>query len=397
MDWASAAASGPDLDEILDTALARVGGELPDGRADLVFLFLAAEHAGHAERALAAVRRALGDPHVLGCGAGGVIGGGREFEHVPALSLLAGRIPGAATHGFHLDAADLPDPDGPPRAWHEAVGISPADLPSFVLVGDPFTLPAERLLAGLDFAYPDSVKVGGLASGARREGEQVLFHGDRVVRRGAVGVALMGDIELTPAVAQGCRALGRPMRITGCEGHLLEGLDEKPVLEALQQLLAEADPRDRSLAEQALFLGFEMDPFAPDGEKPWLIRNLLGIDPNTRGLWVGEALRRGRRVRFHVRDRQTSAEDVESTLARADPRPEATPRGALLFSCLGRGRTLYGAPDHDSRAFSNRFEGVPIGGFFCGGEIGPVGRDTHLHGYTSSFGLLGPRPQPAAS
>lgn len=391
MDWAAAAASGTDLDEILDTALTRVERELPDGRADLVFLFLAAEHVGGAEDALAAVRLALGDPHVLGCGAGGVIGGGREFERVPALSLLAGRIPGAAVHGFHLDAAALPDQDGPPRAWHEAVGISPADDPSFVLIGDPFTLPVERLLLGLDFAYPDAVKVGGLASGARREGEQVLFHGDRVVRDGAIGVALMGDIAITPAVAQGCRALGRPMRITGCEGHLLENLDERPVLEALQEMLAEAEPRDRTLAEQALFLGFEMDPFAPEGERPWLIRNLLGIDPDTQGLWVGEVLRRGRRVRFHVRDRRTSTEDLESTLAVADPRPETAPSGALLFSCLGRGRTLYGTPDHDSRAFGERFDGVPLGGFFCGGEIGPVGGDTHLHGYTSSFGLLGPR------
>lgn len=391
MDWASSSASGTDLDEILATALTRVERALPDGQADLAFLFLAAQHAGAAEDALAAVRSALGDPHVLGCGASGVIGGGREFEHVPALSLLAGCLPGAAVHGFHLDAGALPDPDGPPRPWHEAVGLSPADAPSFVLVADPFSLPAERLLAGLDFAYPDSVKVGGLASGAQREGEQVLFHGDRVVREGGVGVALMGDVLVTPAVAQGCRALGRPMRITGCKGHLLETLDAKPVLEALRELLAESEPRDRSLAEEALFLGFEMDPFAPDGEKPWLVRNLLGVDRDTHGLWVGEALRRGRRVRFHVRDRRTSAEDLERTLARADPRPEAAPRGALLFSCLGRGRTLYGTSDHDSRVFGNRFEDVPLGGFFCSGEIGPIGRETHLHGYTSSFGLLGPR------
>jgi len=395
MHWASAAASGTDLAEILDTALTRVQRSLSDDRADLVFLFLAAEHAGRAEEALAAVRSALGEPHVLGCGAGGVIGGGREFEHVPAISLLAGRIPGAAVHGFHLDAGALPDPDGPPRAWHEAVGISPADDPAFVLVGDPFSLPAERLLAGLDFAYPDSVKVGGLASGAQREGEQVLFHGDRVVREGAVGVALMGDIAITPAVAQGCRGLGPAMRITDCEGHLLQGLDEKPVLDALQEMLRDVEKRDRTLAEQALFLGFEMDPFDTRGEKPWLIRNLLGIDESTQGLWVGEVLRRGRRVRFHVRDRRTSIDDLENTLARADPRPETMPHGALLFSCLGRGRTLYGAPDHDSRAFGDRFEDVPLGGFFCGGEIGPVGRDTHLHGYTSSFGLLGPRAEEA--
>jgi len=391
MHWASFAATGSDLDPLLDTVLERTRTSLPGHRADLVFLFLAAEHAGGAERALGAVREALGEPHVLGCGAGGVIGGGREYEHVPALSVLAGRLPGAALYGFHLPADALPDADASPRAWHEAVGVSPADDPSFVLVADPFSTPAERLLEGLDFAYPRSVKVGGLASGARREGQQVLFHGDRVVREGVVGLALMGDIEVSPAVAQGCRAVGRPMRITGCDGHLLEGLDDRPVLEALRETLAEAAPRDRELAEQALFLGFEMDPFATEEGRPWLIRNLLGVDPRTKGLWVGEVLRRGRRVRFHVRDRATSAEDLERTLAQADARPAREPWAALLFSCLGRGRSLYGAPDHDSRAFEARFGEVPLGGFFCGGEIGPVGRTTHLHGYTSSFGLLGPR------
>ena len=66
----------------------------------------------------------------------------------------------------------------------------------------------------------------------------------------------------------------------------------------------------------------------------------------------------------------------------------AKPRGALLFSCLGRGAHLYGEPDHDSRAFAQEVGEVALGGFFCNGEIGPVGDTTYLHGYTSSFGLF---------
>jgi small ligand-binding sensory domain FIST len=388
MRWFSTAEAGPDLEALLDTALSRAVAALPDGRADLAFLFLGTRHAARAEEVPERLRAGLGACHVLGCGAGGVIGAGREVEQAEGLSLLAGRLPGAAVHGFHVEAHDLPDPDEGPRPWHELVGVSPADAPAFVLLADPFTLPADALLAGLDFAYPDSVKVGGLASGARRPGEQVLFHGDRAVRRGGVGVALMGDVDLVPAVAQGCRPLGTAMRITACDEHLLQGLDGEPVLEALRGALGAAPERDRHLARTSLFLGFETDPLAAREDGPWLIRNILGVDPRTRGLYVDEALRPGRRVRFHLRDRTTSAEDLERTLGEA---AGAHPEAALLFACMGRGTHMYGAPDHDSQAFARHFGPVPMAGCFCNGEIGPVGRHTHLHGYTSSFGLLRPR------
>jgi small ligand-binding sensory domain FIST len=362
---------------------------LPDG-ADLVFAFVGAPLRDAADVLPARIRERLGDAYVIGCAAGGVIGAGREFEQAPALSVLAGRLPGAAVHGFHVRAHDLPDADEPPRAWHELVGVAPLDAPSFVLVADPFTMPAPALIEGLDYAYPDAVKVGGLASGASRPREQVMFAGDRVVKEGAVGVALMGDVDLVPAVAQGCRPIGEPLRITKCEGHLLLELDGVPVLDALRALLRDAPSRDRELAQTALFLGFEMDPLST-GEPAWLIRNLVGIDPRTRGLYVGETLRRGRRVRFHLRDRLTSIEDLEGTLDRVADGGRVEPEAALLFACLGRGTSLFGRPDHDSTVLRRHFAEVPVGGFFASGEIGPVGRTTHLHGYTSSFALLRPR------
>jgi small ligand-binding sensory domain FIST len=388
MEWVSTAATGADLEGTLDRALEAARRDLGPAPADLAFVFVGPDLRDGADGVPRRAREALGGPHVLGCTAGGVIGGGREHEGVPAVSVLAGRLPGAAWQGFAAGPEDLPDPDAPPEAWHALVGVSPADAPSFVLLIDPFTLDANAFLAGLDYAYPGSVKVGGLASGARGPGEQRLFHGDRTLHAGAVGLALMGDVGLAPAVAQGCRPVGDPLRITSCDGHLLRSLDGRPVLEALALVLKAASDRDRALARTSLFLGFQTDPFSVDAEAPWLIRNILGMDRERTGLYVGEPLRPGRTVRFHVRDRETSAEDLAATLRGVTgPAPSA----ALLFSCLGRGEHLYGAPDHDSKAFHARFAGVPLGGFFCSGEIGPVGGTTHLHGYTSAFGLLAPR------
>jgi small ligand-binding sensory domain FIST len=387
MAFAAAAALDPDASAAADRLVADVSGALPGGRADVAFLFVGRPHAGRAEDVLRRVRAALGDPVVVGCTAGGVIGGGREHEAAPALSLLAGRAPGTALHPFAFPDAALPDADAGPAAWHALVGAPPAANPSFVVVADPTTTRADALLRGLDFAYPGSVKVGGLASGADRPGGQALFAGDRVERSGVVGVAFSGALGLSPAVAQGCRPIGPAGRITDCEGNLLRRIDGATAVEALRSALAGASERDRALARTSLFLGFETDPFGAQDDA-WLVRNIAGAD-RAGGLWVGEALRVGRRVRFQVRDRVSSSEDLERTLEHAQGEGEP-PEAALLFSCLGRGMPLYGTPDHDSRTFRARFGDVPIGGFFCAGEIGPVGGSTYLHGYTSSFGLLRP-------
>ena len=69
----------------------------------------------------------------------------------------------------------------------------------------------------------------------------------------------------------------------------------------------------------------------------------------------------------------------------------AASSGALLFSCTGRGMGLYGQTDHDSNAFRRLVADVPVGGFFCDGEIGPVHNSTYVHGYTSAFAVFSER------
>ncbi len=392
MHWTSAAALDPDVDALLPVLLDRVEEGLARGGdgegCDLVFLFVGAEHARHVVKIQARVLDRLGGPHLLGCSADGVIGGRREYERAPAVSILAGRLPGADVHLFHLDNPNLPDADSAPRAWHEAVGVSPADRPSFVVVPDPWSHLADAVLAGLDFAWPGSVTVGGVASGSRRPNVEALLLDEWIYRSGAVGAALMGDVRVEAAVAQGCRPIGPALTVSGCEEHLLTGLDGRAPLDALRDSIeAQEGPREE-MANRVFLLGFEMDPFEADDEGPWLVRPLIGVDRKTRGLVVAERLRPGRRVRFHLRDRETSREDLARTLDAVDR--SSSPAGALLFSCMGRGVNLYGSPGHDSRVFEDQFAGVPLAGFFCNGEIGPVGGSTHLHGFTSAFGLIRP-------
>jgi small ligand-binding sensory domain FIST len=264
------------------------------------------------------------------------------------------------------------------------------DQPHFVFLADPFSVRGDEFLAGVDFAYPNSKKVGGLASGAQSMGGNALYLGDKIYSTGLIGIALSGDIEVDTIVAQGCRPIGEPMKITDCQDTLLKSLDGKPTLEILQDLNETLSDSDKKLLQTSLFLGIEMDPMKDEPKQgDFLIRNLMGVDRESGALAIGALLRNGQLVQFHLRDKKMSAEDLDVMLTRYLSQGQAeNASGALLFSCLGRGKYLYGEANHDTNMFHKKLGEIPLGGFFCNGEIGPVGNTTFLHGYTSSFGIF---------
>ena len=392
MKWSSAISDDQDLQSALENCIAHIKGELGDDKADLAVVFVSQHFAAEFERVPSIIREHLGPTMVFGCSAGGVIGGAREVEHRPGVSLTVGSLPGVELTPFHLDGDDLPDLDASPSKWEEALGVSTEGTPHFMIVVDPFTFPAQSFIEGMDYAYGKSTKIGGMASGGQQQGQNALFLKDAVHRSGGIGVALKGNIVVDTVVAQGCRPVGELMCITQSKQNMLVELDGRPPLEVLKDLFARANERDQSLMQNSLFLGIVMDDFNENPQQgDFLVRNVMGMDSQTGSMAIGELLREGQRVQFHLRDAQTSAEDLAGLLARYAEEERATDTcGALLFSCLGRGEYLYGRPDHDTELFKDSIGAVPLGGFFCNGEIGPVGDSTYLHGYTSSFGIFRP-------
>jgi small ligand-binding sensory domain FIST len=392
MRWASAISEEPDAEGAAESVVAAVRTELGDAAPDVAFLFASEAYGPAYDRLAWHVRRGLPDVLLVGCSARSVIGGGREIEGRAALSLTAARLPGVSVRAMRVAGEGFPRGTD---SWREHFEIESSPDPHFVLLADPWTCDAESLVAQLDADFPDSTLVGGLASGADRAGENALFLGDRVHNGGLVGVALQGDVRVDSVVAQGCRPIGQPMFVTRVrDGHVLVEVDGRPPIEVVRALFEDADARDRGLLQSSLFLGIEMRPdLTAYGRGDFLIRNLTGGDPRTGALAIAAPLREGQVVQFHLRDARTSAEDLDERLTRyqADREGYGPPEGALLFSCLGRGAWLYGVPDHDSDAFRRHVGAVPLGGFFCNGEIGPVERRTFLHGYTSAFGLFRPR------
>ncbi|HXQ24686.1 MAG TPA: FIST N-terminal domain-containing protein [Candidatus Acidoferrales bacterium] len=388
MRWASTVSTEPALENALRDAAATIRGQLGDATPDLVVVFVSHHHGSGFDR-VPAVAAGFGAGVLIGCSAGGVIGGGREVEQLPGVSVTAAVLPDVVLQPFHLDADVLPAPDDG-AAWQDLLGVRAAAQPHFLLLPDPFSFDPEPLLRGLDAVYPNSRTLGGLASGGRQAGANALFLGGQTHRAGLVGVALSGNIEVDTIVAQGCRPIGQPMFITKCQGNLLWELDGIPAVTVLEDLYQGLSRSDQQLAQRSLFLGIVMNEGRHEYRQgDYLIRNLIGMDATRGALAIGATLHENSVVQFHLRDAQTSAEDLDQLLhGYAASGQAARPHGALLFSCLGRGSNLYGRPGHDTDAFRQHLGQIPLGGFFCNGEIGPVHGTTFLHGYTSAFGLF---------
>jgi Uncharacterized protein conserved in bacteria len=405
MQWVSALSTRPSLESALKEVVEQAERSL-EGPADLGLIFISSAFASEYSRLMPLLAELLPIPALIGCGAIGIIGTNRgglteEVEGSPAVSLSLARLPGVNVRTFHVAAEELPDLDSPPDTWVDLLGVPAQEEPQFIILADPFSSKINDLLQGLDYAYPGAPKVGGLAGGDGSRGA-ALFCNYQLYREGTVGVALSGNIVLETIVAQGCRPIGRPYRVTEGERNILLKLEEqtddsgfggteRSPLESLRELVQTLSEKDRELAQHSLFVGLVSDEFKVLLEPgDFLIRNLLGVDPKVGAIAIGDRVRPGQRIQFHLRDARTSAEDLEMLLERYQRSAEysgTSSAGALMFSCLGRGEGLYGEPNFDSRLFGRYLNNIPLSGFFCNGEIGPVGDSTFLHGYTSVFGI----------
>ncbi len=389
MKWASFVSEEPCLDVAVQQCFGEINRALDGCQPDLLLLFASDHHADDYSAVPQEVRQYFASTRFLGCSGGGVVGGGREVEHSPALSMTAAVLPGVRIEPFHLDSDESDRLIEHAAGWHRRLDVDATSPAHFVLLADPFSCDARGLLASLDTVYPDSRKVGGLASGASRPGDNALFIDDEVWTEGVAGLMLNGDIAMDTIVAQGCRPIGPPLFITSAVRNRILELDGRRPTELLSELYEELSVADQKLFRHSLFIGVVMTEGRSEySHGDFLVRNLVGVEPDTGVISVSELLEPGQVVQFHLRDADSSAEDLEMLLRDYKTRNGATPDGALLFSCLGRGETLYGQPDHDSRMINAQLGDIPIGGFFCNGEIGPVDRRTFVHGYTSSIALF---------
>jgi small ligand-binding sensory domain FIST len=387
--FASAITTNKNATEAVNELAAQVLEELGAEKRELAILFVHPHYISDLEPLLAAVRKHIGARHLIGCTGAAIVGEDREIEQAPALSLLVGRLPNVDIAPFHLTQQEVEESSGP-AYWQFQLEVSPEEKPQLILLADPFTIQTVQLVQALNAAYPGGNIIGGLASGAQKPGQTRLFVDGEIFEEGAVGVALAGDIAVRSVVAQGCKPIGEPLTITRADKNVILELGGRPPLAVLQEMVPQLSKPDQELARTALFLGRVINEYQENFHRgDFLVRNLIGHDPQSGALAVGDLMRTGQTVQFQVRDGQIADEDLHQLLLRdKQQHPSSTPLGALLFTCLGRGQNLFGSPHHDVGALHQVMGAVPTAGCFCNGEIGPVGSTSHVHGFTCVIGLF---------
>jgi small ligand-binding sensory domain FIST len=383
MPFAAALSTAPETPVAFAEVAQAVLGQLP--QPELAVLFFSPHHLADIEVVTKRLHDKLHTKTLIGCVGDAIVGGSREVEQEPAVSLWAASWNGSVQiDPFHLTLSRTPD--GPTLfGWPDSLlDIDPAAA-AMLLLGDPHSFPTMELFLPYMNENHAALRVaGGMASGVA-QGQTVLLFGDEVVNEGAVGVLLRGPVKLRHVVSQGCRPIGKPFVVTKGHDNIIEELGGRSPLEQLRELWPTLSERDQQLFRHGPHIGMVINECQDRFTRgDFLIRNLYGFDSESGSLAVMDFVRVGQTVQFQVRDAAAADEDLKELLVSDRARHAAKPGGALLFSCNGRGTRLFAKPDHDATIIRTVAGDIPLAGFFAAGELGPVGGRNAVHGFTAS-------------
>ena len=352
---------------------------------DLALVFASGHHLAAPEATLEGVSEALAPRALVGCGAGGVLGSGREIEDGTAVAVWAASLGEGSARAFHATVEEAGD-EAVLQGLPDLEGASAA-----LLLPDPYSFPTEAALAFLHAQHPGVPVLGGIASARTEEGSAALFIDGEVVEEGAVGVRFEG-VEILACVSQGAAPIGPELTVTAGEGNVIAELAGRPALEKLREVIGELDEDERALVANGLLLGIVVDGGKPSYERgDFLVRGLVGVDPEDGEIAVAAEVHPGQVVRLHARDAGSADADLRQALdMQAHALGGGRPAGALAFTCNGRGRGMFGIPDHDAGVLAEAFGGAPTAGFFAAGEIGPIGGESFVHGFTATVAVFAP-------
>ena len=328
-------------------------------------------------------------PVLVGCSSSGLIHGREELEEESGfvLGLFAFEDAKLCTHWITQDQVE--EANGPDY-WHSKTGVDRDQTNGWLVFSDPFHLDSDSWLRQWNEAYAPVPILGGLAGGdvsARRT--QVYLDG-QVFEDGGVAVSFGGGMRLASLISQGCTPIGETWTITKAERNVIRQIANRPAYEILMETFNGLPVEEQKKTRGNLFVGLVNNEYLEEFQRgDFLIRNLLGADPNSGCIAIGAFPRMGQTVQFQRRDAVTASDDMRALLLRirSDVRSEVI-YGGCLCCCNGRGEQLFGCPNHDAGMIQDQLGPFGLAGFFCNGEIGPVGEQSFLHGYTASLALF---------
>lgn len=360
--------------------------------ANVVFVFLAE----HSEETLVEVGKLLAErfpgAELLGANVQGTIADSEENETGPAAVIWLGELVDVELTSHHLSFQRTSE-GAAFSGSGDLLDLSEWDPAESAIVGlgDPYTFPMDVYLERLREEAPRLPVVGGMASGGAGPGLTLLMRNGELVNHGAVFLTLRnqragGGQRFRSVVSQGCRPIGQPLVVTAAERNQIFGLGGQSAVEQLLRIYQQLPTQEQRMLQQGLHLGIAIDEYRDRfGLGDFLIRNVLQINQQEGYLVVGDFVRVGQTVQFHLRDHLSATADLKARMKQmlGDSLPQR-PGGALLFSCNGRGSNLFPEPHHDARLIRELGGEIHLAGFFAAGEIGPVAGVNFVHGFTAS-------------
>lgn len=364
-------------------------GQLNAPRPSLGLVFMAPKFFPHARQVLEILQVHARVPLLAGCSSQGLIVGNQELEDHPGLILGLYALPGAELKAFHFTQAQVEEANGP-GYWRLEAGLEPTQTHGWLAFIDPFHLDSESWLKGWNEAYAPLPVLGGLASGDFREQRTQVYLNGEVFEEGGVAVSVGGDVWLHGLTSQGCTPIGETWTLTKVEQNIIHEIGNRPAYQVLAETFGQLTPEEQRRARGNLFIGLVVNEYLEEFHRgDFLIRNLLGADPRSGSIAVGALPRMGQTIQFQKQSAAAATEDLEELLARTRSElDKAVLYGGCLCCCNGRGKHLFGQPNHDAQLVQDRLGPLGLTGFFCNGEIGPVGQKNFLHGYTASLALF---------
>ena len=354
-----------------------------EGSPSRVFAFVSADWKPHLKDLCEILQIEGRAASIVGSSGVGLIGIGEEAENVSGMSLLFLKLPNTVVDRVQISEEELLNAeDGKP--WPEITGIAPDDFGGWVTVANPVRLRSENWLRQWNTTYPGEPVYGGLASGGTDPDDLFLFTESGLSDAALLGVRLSGGVRLGGVVSQGCRPIGDPYTITEVDENVVVTIGLRRAYEMLEEAYESLDEDDQRIAQGNIFAGLAMSEYKEDFFRgDFLVRHIIGGDPTAGVLALGAYPRAGQTLQFQLRDKDAADQDLRIQCAGAQTR-YGEPFGGLLFSCAGRGVRMFDMPNHDAGIIEEVFGKVPLSGFFCNGEIGPVGGQNFIHGYTAS-------------
>lgn len=358
-------------------------------QVSLGLIFMSPKFFPHARSVLELVRVHARVPLLVGCSSQSLIVGACEVEENAGISLGLYALPDSELKAVHFNQEQVETAEGS-EFWPLETGIERNRTNGWLAFIDPFHLDSETWLKTWNEAYAPSPVFGGLASGDFADQTTQVYLNGEVFEEGGVALSVGGDVRLLGVTSQGCTPIGDTWTLTRVEQNVIHEIGNRPAYEVLAETFNGLSAEEQKKARGNLFIGLVINEYLDEFHRgDFLIRNLLSADPRSGSIAVGALPRLGQTVQFQRRSAAAATEDMDELLARARRELAGAPvYGACLCSCNGRGQNLFGRPNHDAEMIQQRLGPIGLAGFFCNGEIGPVGQKNFLHGYTASLALF---------